>query len=69
MLLTEPVSKYIDFFSFFVPSLPADAQDTTEVLNKVKQLENIWTDTFLATMDFESLNTTIEHRAEKFFQD
>ena len=60
--LTEPISKYIDYFiKPFLTSLPAHLQDTTDVLNKIKELNNIGTASFLVTMDVESLYTTTEH--------
>lgn len=61
--LTEPVSKYIDYFiKPFLPSLPAYIQDTTDVLNKIKELQNIGPESFLVTMDVEALYTNIEHQ-------
>lgn len=55
--LTEPVSKYIDYFvQPCVSSLPAYVQDTTDVLQKVGS------EVFLVTMDVEALYTNIEHQ-------
>lgn len=60
--LTESVSKYIDYFiKPCLSSLPAFVQDTTDVLNKITQLQNIGSDTYLVTMDVEALYTNIEH--------
>jgi hypothetical protein len=60
--LTDPISKCIDYFiKPFLTSIPAYLQDTTDVLNKMKELNNIDTASFLVTMDVESLYTTIEH--------
>lgn len=60
-LLTEPLSKYIDFhIKSFVSTLPSYIQDSTQVLNKLKDLNNIGSG-YLVTMDVESLYTNIEH--------
>ena len=57
----KAIYKYIDYFiKPFRTSLPAYLQDTTDVLNKIKGLNNIGTASFLVTMDVESLYTTIE---------
>lgn len=54
--LTEPVSKYIDYsIKRFLTLLPAFVQDTTDVLNKVEELQNI-------TVDVEALYTNIDHQ-------
>lgn len=73
--LTEPVSKYIDYFiKPILPQLPAYIQDTTAVLKKIQELGNIGQDTLLVTMDVESLYTSIVHEEglaalEFFLQD
>lgn len=61
-LLNQSPNILIISLKSFLPSLPAYVQDTTDVLNRLKRLENIGMDTFLATMDVESLYTTIEHK-------
>ena len=48
-------------FNSFSIFKPAYLQDTTDVLNKMKELNNIGTVSFLVTMDMESLYTTIKH--------
>lgn len=61
--LTEAVSKYIDhFIKPFLPSLPAYIQDTTDVLNKNRVLQDIGSESFLVTMDVEALYTNIDHQ-------
>lgn len=60
--LTEPVSKYIDYFvKPCVSSLSAYVQDTTDVL-KIKELQKVGSEVFLVTMDVEALYTNIEHQ-------
>ena len=55
--LPEPISKYIDYFiKPFLTSLPVYLQDTTDGLNKIKELNNIGTASFLVPMDVESLS-------------
>ena len=38
-------------FNLFLSSPPANTQDTTDILNMVKQLKNIGSETILATTD------------------
>ena len=52
----KAIYKYIDYFKPFL-TLPAYLQDTTDVLNKMKELNSIGTASFLVTMDVESLYT------------
>lgn len=64
--LTEPATKYIDYFlKPLVRKLPSFIEDTTDVLNKIQALRNI-KDQFLVTMDVESLYTNIEHQEGLF---
>ena len=59
--LTEPLSKFIDFhIKGFVSTLPSFIQDSTQVLNKIKEIKNIGSG-YLVTMDFDSLYTNIAH--------
>ena len=60
--LTEPASKFIDFYiKPFVKTLPSFIEDTTDVLNKLSGLTNCNT-AYLVTMDVESLYTNIDHQ-------
>ena len=60
--LTEPISKYVDFFiKPLLPSLPAFLQDTTDVLTKIKEHNFIGPQALLVTMDVEALYTNIDH--------
>lgn len=60
--LTEPISKYVDFFiKPLLPTLPAYIQDTTEVLSKIKENNFVGSNVLLVTMDVEALYTNIEH--------
>lgn len=60
--VTEPASKFVDFhIKQFVIDLPSFIQDSTFVLNKIKEMKNIGT-AFLVTMDVESLYTNIDHK-------
>lgn len=59
--LTEPASQFIDhFLKPYVQKLPSYVQDTTDVLNKISNINNMTWD-FLVTMDVESLYTNIDH--------
>lgn len=59
--ISEPLSKFIDFFiKPYVSTLPSFVQDTTDVLVKLGTLKNI-ENAFLVTMDVESLYTNIDH--------
>lgn len=59
--ITEPASQFVDFYiKPFVENLPSFIQDSTYVLNKIKDIKNIGS-FFLATMDVESLYTNIYH--------
>lgn len=42
-------------------NLPAYVQDSTDVINKISELQNLPSDTILATFDVESLYTNISH--------
>ena len=60
--LTEPISKYVDFFiKPLLPTLPAFIQDTTDVLCKIEEDNFIGSDSLLVTMDVEALYTNIDH--------
>lgn len=60
--LLEPLSNFVDFFiKPFVQKLPAYIQDSTDVINKISELQDLPTDTILATFDVESLYTNISH--------
>lgn len=60
--LLEPLSNFVDFFiKPFVQKLPAFVQDSTDVINKISELQDLPTDTILATFDVESLYTNISH--------
>ncbi|XP_063064237.1 uncharacterized protein LOC134456700 [Engraulis encrasicolus] len=59
--ITEPVSKYIDFFiKPLTSSLKAYLQDTTDVLKKLEEIRKV-DNAFLVTMDVEALYTNIAH--------
>lgn len=59
--ITEPASKYVDYFiKLFVTDLPSYIQDTTQVLKKIKQICNLGF-CIMATMDVESLYNDIVH--------
>lgn len=58
--ITEPASQFVDFFiKPIVSELPSFIQDTTHVLNKIKDIQNIGS-ALLVTMDVEALYTTIQ---------
>lgn len=60
--VTEPASKYVDFYiKSHVLDLPSFIQDSTSVLNKIKEIANIGS-SLLVTMDVESLYTNIDHK-------
>ncbi len=60
--LPEPVSKYIDYFiKPFLQALPAYIQDTTDVLRKIQELNNMCDSTYMVTIDVESFYTNIDH--------
>ncbi len=59
--ITEPASQFVDFFiKPFVSELPSFIQDSTHVLNKIKDIKNIGP-SLLVTMDVEALYTNIDH--------
>ena len=59
--ITEPASKYVDYFiKPFVAKLPSYIQDSTQVLKKIAQIQNIGS-CIMATMDVESLYSNIVH--------
>ncbi len=59
--ITEPASIFVDYFiKLMVSELPSYIQDTTHVLNIIKNMKNTET-SILATMDVESLYTNIDH--------
>lgn len=59
--LTEPASKFVDFFiKPYVRTLPSFIEDTVDVLNSLSRLGNVKSQ-YLITMDVESLYTNIDH--------
>uniref|UniRef100_A0A803K2N6 Reverse transcriptase domain-containing protein n=1 Tax=Xenopus tropicalis TaxID=8364 RepID=A0A803K2N6_XENTR len=71
--LTENASKYIDQqLRRYVTALPSYVKDTTEVLAKLEGI-HVVKDTWLVTLDVETLYTSIRHQdgieAVKYFLD
>lgn len=60
--ITEPASQFVDFFiKSFVLELPSFIQDSTQVLNRVKDIKNIGL-SILVNMDVKALYTNIDHK-------
>ncbi len=60
--LLEPLSNFVDYYiKPYVQKLPAFVRDSTDVINKISELQELPPDTILATFDVESLYTNISH--------
>lgn len=56
----EPLSNFVDhFIKPYVQKLPAYVRDSTDIINKLSELQELPPDMFLATFDVESLYTNI----------
>ena len=61
--LTENVSAFIDsILKPFMESLPSYIKDTTDFINKIRQLPQLSKDSFLITLDVSSLYSNIPHK-------
>ena len=61
--LTENVSAYIDTtLKPHMESLPSYIKDTTDFINKIRQLPRLSKDSFLVTLDVSSLYSNIPHK-------
>lgn len=60
--LTEPLSQFVDFFiKKMVPALPSYLGDTSDVL-RILETTNVNQNTILASLDVQSLYTSIPHK-------
>ena len=61
--LTENVSAFIDStLKPYMESLPSYIKDTTDFINKIRQLPQLSKDSFLVTLDVSSLYSNIPHK-------
>ena len=61
--LTEPISQYIDFhIKDLVMNLPSYLKDTSDFLNKLRDMGNVSNSEYLCTMDVTSLYTNVPHQ-------
>ena len=61
--LTENVSAYIDTtLKSHMESLPSYIKDTTDFINKIRQLPRLSKDSFLVTLDVSSFYSNIPHK-------